>query len=355
MLADYIPRRQAVVLALFLLTLLPFAGSGVVASPSHQTPAPTPPVASKPKLLTDPVPDPKQSGVLYFPQTGHTLRGPFLEYWNRYGGLAQFGYPLTEEFVEEIESDHKLYRVQYFERNRFEHHPENAGTPYEVLLGALGRDFHAADPPAPTLPEATYFPETGHNLGGVFRTYWHSHGGLFVHGYPITEPQMERSTDGKEYLVQWFERSRFEHHPENAGTPYEVLLGLLGTQLAQKKGYPYGWYPLYGHATDYSWFAGYFKADTVAGCRECGCATIRYVSPNNTTYVDAGQVWPYVPAWPLRKILDVEGLEPSVEPQTFVLVLGQLDDLNSITRGKPLVSCLSPKFQLTSIHLNPIR
>jgi len=29
--------------------------------------------------------------------------------------------------------------VQYFERNRFEYHPENEGTRYNVLLGLLGR------------------------------------------------------------------------------------------------------------------------------------------------------------------------------------------------------------------------
>ena len=30
-------------------------------------------------------------------------------------------------------------QTQYFERARFEYHPENAGTPYEVLLGQFGR------------------------------------------------------------------------------------------------------------------------------------------------------------------------------------------------------------------------
>jgi erythromycin esterase len=34
--------------------------------------------------------------------------------------------------------------------------------------------------------------------------------------------------DGKTYTVQYFERAVFEHHPENAGTPYEVLLSQLG-------------------------------------------------------------------------------------------------------------------------------
>ena len=220
-------RASFALLLLAMPVLLGMPGVAATASPIHQPPRPTP---TRPILLTDPIPDPKRAGVQWFAPTGHTLRGAFLDYWNRYGGLAQFGYPITEEFFEEVGPDHQQYRVQYFERNRFEHHPENNGTPYEVLLGALGLEFRKADPPASPLPEpASYFHQTGHNLSGKFKEYWHSHGGLFVHGYPITEPQMERSTNGREYLVQWFERSRFELHPENTGTPHEVLLGLLGS------------------------------------------------------------------------------------------------------------------------------
>jgi hypothetical protein len=294
-------------------------------------------------------------GVVWFPQTGHTLRGAFLDYWNKYGGLAQFGYPLTEEFFEEVGPDHKQYPVQYFERYRFELHPENKGTQYEVLLGALGLDFHKADPHASPIVDATYFKETGHNLSGKFKQYWDAHGGLHVHGYPITEPVMERSTNGKEYMVQWFERSRFELHPENASSPYEVLLGVLGRQLSEKKGYPFGWYPLYGHAVDYSWFAGYYKADP-RKCAPCGCSTVRYVSPSNTTYAEAGEVWPYfLDNQPPRQTLDVKGLVPTEEPQTFILVFGRLDDPSSIAKGKPGGSCLSPKFKLTNLQFNPLR
>jgi hypothetical protein len=83
-----------------------------------------------------------------------------------------------------------------------------------------------------------YFNETSHNLGGPFLRYWQEHGGLFVNGYPTSEELMEVSpTDGKPYKVQYFERARFEHHPEHAGTPGEVLLGLLGQQLLQERGW----------------------------------------------------------------------------------------------------------------------
>lgn len=176
----------------------------------------------------------------FFPQSGHSLGGELRRYWQQYGGLAQFGYPLTEPFQEVSATDGKVYTVQYFERARFEEHPEYAGTPYSVLLGQLGRAFHPADPPVPNDdPTRRYFPESGHSLGPVFGHYWETHGGLFVSGYPITQPFEERSpVDGKTYTVQYFERARYEYHPENAGTNFEVLLGLLGAQLVAARTAP---------------------------------------------------------------------------------------------------------------------
>jgi hypothetical protein len=191
-----------------------------------------------------PVPNPHLPGVAYFPETGHTLGGVFRRYWERYGGLAQFGYPLTQEYAEVNETDGKTYTVQYFERARFEQHPEHAGTPYEVLLGLLGRTVTAQrtgeTPFLPTGPSgqpgAVYFPETGHSMAPQFVAYWRSHGGLAIYGYPISEAFEEvNAADGHSYLVQYFERNRFEHHPEHAGTPYEVLLGLLGSEVLAAK------------------------------------------------------------------------------------------------------------------------
>ena len=75
-------------------------------------------------------------GRSYFAETGHTLSGAFLIYWQQNGGLAMFGYPISEPVQEDGVT------VQYFERNRFELHPENQ-PPYNVLLGLLGRDVLA--------------------------------------------------------------------------------------------------------------------------------------------------------------------------------------------------------------------
>ncbi|MEO8288363.1 MAG: glycosyl hydrolase [Chloroflexota bacterium] len=75
---------------------------------------------------------------LYFSETGHSLGGSFRKFWEETGGLAVYGYPISEEISEKPTSDGQTYTVQYFERNRFEFHPEAIGTPYEVQLGLLG-------------------------------------------------------------------------------------------------------------------------------------------------------------------------------------------------------------------------
>lgn len=52
-------------------------------------------------------------------------------------------------------------------------------------------------------------------------------------GYPITPARPEVSRDtGQTYLTQWFERARFEWHPNNPEA-HRVLLGLLGTEVRQ--------------------------------------------------------------------------------------------------------------------------
>ncbi len=84
-------------------------------------------------------PEPCAADCTLVPQTNHTLRGVFLRYWQEHGGLPVFGFPLTEQFIEVNQADGKPYVVQYFERNRFEYHPENDAR-YQVLLGLLGTE-----------------------------------------------------------------------------------------------------------------------------------------------------------------------------------------------------------------------
>ncbi|MEF3273668.1 MAG: sortase [Chloroflexus sp.] len=159
-----------------------------------------------------------------FRETGHTLAYAFREFYERQGGLPIFGYPLTEVFIEDGRP------VQYFERARFEWHAELA----LVQVGHLGRwaatayADHDAFVPLSTAPDnADFFPETGHSLSGAFRSFWWRNGGLPTFGFPLSEPFSIIDESGQPLLVQYFERARFEWHPQNPPR-YQVLLGHLG-------------------------------------------------------------------------------------------------------------------------------
>lgn len=167
--------------------------------------------------------------IRYFPETGHSVRGEFLEFFEAHGGLAVFGYPLTDEFTQGGR------RVQYFQKARMEWHPESPD-PYHVQLGLLGDELGYRDPPISSAeippanhPQRRYYPETGHTVSFAFLTYFDEHGGLDVFGYPITEFLIERGL-----IVQYFQRACLEWHPEN-DHPYKVQLGLLGEADLNKK------------------------------------------------------------------------------------------------------------------------
>ena len=81
----------------------------------------------------------------FFVETSHSLRGEFRTYWQNQGGLPAFGYPLSEAFTALNLEDGREYTVQYFERARFELHPD-LPAPYRVLLGQLGRRYLPVTP-----------------------------------------------------------------------------------------------------------------------------------------------------------------------------------------------------------------
>ena len=188
-------------------------------------------------ILSSPIAEVHAEGSQYFSQTGHSISGKFLDYWNANGGLKVFGYPLTDAKNETDSESGQVYLTQWFERNRFELHPEFAGTKYEIELGLLGktenRNRIASDPtfqPTNPKPQYIFFSATGHNVSDRFYQFWQNNGGLDRFGFPIDEEQQEIDpASGKLYLIQWFERARMEYHPENSAI-YQVELGLLGYQ-----------------------------------------------------------------------------------------------------------------------------
>ncbi len=164
-------------------------------------------------------------------------------------GFVVLGFPCNQFAGQEPGTSEEIaqfcsttYGVSFPVFERIDVNGANAHPLYEWLKksapGLLGSEattgrleFPPVDPVPPT-PIARYFSETGHSLKNQFLAYWQSHGGLLIFGYPISEPFQEGS-----YIVQYFQRNRFELHLEYSGTPYEVLLGLLGTDLARARGY----------------------------------------------------------------------------------------------------------------------
>lgn len=189
------------------------------------------PAARAPKIGDD------NANRRYFAETGHNLLNGFLQFWNANGGLAQFGYPLTEEFTERNPADDRTYTVQYFERARFEWHPDTS----TVALGKIGQEVFAThnqpagtplDPPANLTPDKRYFPETKHVLAGSFKAYWDAQNGKALLGLPLSE---EVAENGK--TVQYFEFGRLEYNPAGTTLQERVSIALLGTETLRARGW----------------------------------------------------------------------------------------------------------------------
>ncbi len=159
---------------------------------------------------------------------GFDVCGRFLEERGRQGNEQSSvyvnGLPITERRPETSLSDGKVYDIQWFERARYEAHPENSA-PNDVLLGLLGaslaegrgavdpntgqvrnptdKPFVGIDRPADTDGESkAWFLETHHSVSGIIVQYWNRYGGLKQFGYPLSEQFQETSpTDGKTYTV----------------------------------------------------------------------------------------------------------------------------------------------------------
>ncbi|NTU79005.1 MAG: META domain-containing protein [Chloroflexales bacterium] len=193
-----------------------------------------------------------QAGARCFPETGFCISGRIREFWEQNGGLAVFGFPISEQGPFQG-SEGRTVPAQWFERQRLELHPENA-RPYDVLLGRLGVDrltqqgrdwftFPRATPAAASQAGCVFVAQTEHSVCEPFRAYYQRYGiefdgrpgfsleeSLALFGLPISEAAPEVGSDGRERITQWFERARLEFHPE-LPPQFQVLGGLLGREV----------------------------------------------------------------------------------------------------------------------------
>jgi hypothetical protein len=173
------------------------------------------------------------AGERCFEATGHCIRGAIRDYWERNGGLAVFGYPITPQRLETVEGGW-TGPVQWFERDRLEDHGIHgilAGRLGAVHLEQQGYNIWNPENRSTARPGCEYFPETAHNLCEPFLSYWRQNGGMERFGHPLTEayPTGSESWQG---LVQYFERRRMEYHTER--DPAAILLGHLGREALEQ-------------------------------------------------------------------------------------------------------------------------
>ena len=162
---------------------------------------------------------------LYFSETGHTVDSPFLAYFEQYGGTTRFGFPITDQYVDTATN----LTIQYFQKARLEYHPANPPA-YQIQLGLLGDELGKRQPPLAVRdipsandPNCAYFDATGHAVCYEFRRFFEKTGSIDLYGYPITPQRVEGTR-----IVQYFQRARFEWHPERA-EGQRVQTAALGT------------------------------------------------------------------------------------------------------------------------------
>jgi hypothetical protein len=136
--------------------------------------------------------------VQYFPETGHYVRGLFLQFYRAAKDpKLVYGYPITEQITSR---DGKT--VQYFQRARFEH------TAQGVQLTPLGALTYQPKSPL-SINSATgceLYP-TGYRVCFTFLDFYKANGGAGQFGNPISPFE---SYEG--LIVQYFEGARFEWH-----------------------------------------------------------------------------------------------------------------------------------------------
>lgn len=199
------------------------------------TPAPlTPPTQGLPASAM-----PGGSENFYAGETAHFIKEPFLSYWQKYGGASVFGNPLSESYTQ------NGLEVQLFEHALLEYHPELAGQPSEIQIGFLGRQLAQAQqlpganpafapvPARNNTPAESYFPQTGHTLVSPFKAFWESNNLLKFLGYPISQPLELNSV-----TIQYFERGRLEYDQTSKTVIYsnsgDLLIAASGWLKPQK-------------------------------------------------------------------------------------------------------------------------
>lgn len=164
----------------------------------------------------------------YFPETGHWVANEFLlKYEDILNPTTLYGAPITEVFVDSFG-----IKVQYFEKVRFELDP-SLPLGIQVKLSPLG-EFLYQEGQVLAVPSNSRacrsFAEIKHTVCYAFLDFFETNGGVSQFGYPVSGFEIH---DG--WIVQYFQKARFEWHPENQPGQW-VTLSNLGVRYFYDRG-----------------------------------------------------------------------------------------------------------------------
>jgi hypothetical protein len=166
-------------------------------------------------------------GVLPQPQPqsvgGFVVQPVIWRAWRAWGGEQLFGLPLGPATL-----TNDGWR-QLFERAILEYKPSQTDTTAAVQIGLLGRQIPgiAAVAPETPQPDARFFPETQHNVSGLFLDFWQINGALPIFGLPLTAAEQTIDERGMPVMQQTFERAVLQR-PVEAASVFDVRLAPLG-------------------------------------------------------------------------------------------------------------------------------
>ncbi len=177
---------------------------------------------------TEPAPG---AGSLYFAESGHNLAEPFRSLWERAGGEAVLGMPISEERYASGAGG----VLQSFQNIVLLYDPGQAA-PFDVRGQPLGKGVWADISPASAREPVDgcmsaacqFFPETSHTLSEPFASFWNARGGSPLFGPPVSEPFTD--PEAPDVQVQVFESAVLE------ARGHLVTLRAMGDELAEREG-----------------------------------------------------------------------------------------------------------------------
>ena len=164
----------------------------------------------------------------YFPETGHWVEAEFLtKYYEISNPTILYGAPITEAFVDSFG-----IKVQYFEKVRFELDP-SLPIGIQVKISPLGEFLYQEAQPlvVPSNSRACRsFTGSDHLVCYNFLDFFEENGGVSQFGIPISGFEIHNG-----WIVQYFQKARFEWHPENSPGQW-VTVSNLGVRYFYESG-----------------------------------------------------------------------------------------------------------------------